>query len=155
MKNFKANLPFLIASIFILAFIVVLFLIPSIAFAAPQFQADNNIKVSSTIALNNTTAIAIKPSPGTVYSIDAFNNGASVVYIKLYNSTNITCGQGTPYARYLIPYGASSSGGGFNTPNVNGDAYFNGISMCITGGLADTDTTAPPASTVIVNIHYK
>lgn len=149
----KKNLPFLSALIFVLALIVFIFSIP--AYAAPQFQADNAIKVSSNIAANNTTAISIKPSAGTVYSIDAFNNGSSVVYVKLYNSPNITCGQGTPYARYLIPYGASSSGGGFNTPNVNGDAYFNGITLCITGGIGDSDTTAPPASTIIVNIHYK
>lgn len=149
----KKQFPFLFALVFVLALIAFIFSIP--VYAAPQFQADNAIKVSSNIAANNTTAIPIKTTSGTVYSIDAFNNGSSVVYVKLYNSPNVTCGQGTPYARYLIPYGASSSGGGFNTPNVNGDAYFNGITLCITGGLADSDTTAPPASTVIVNIHYK
>lgn len=137
-------------------FIFILTLLLAVpAYALPQFQADSAIKVSSTIAVNNVTAIAIKSTSGTVYSVEAFNNGSSVVYVKLYNSPNITCGQGIPYARYLIPYGASSSGGGFSTPLVNGDAYFNGITMCITGGIADTDVTAPPSSTIIVNIHYK
>lgn len=135
-----------------LAFLLLFY--PAIASAA-QFQADNAIKVSSSIAANNTTAIVIKSTAGSVYSIDAFNNGSSVVYVKLYNSSTVVCGQGTPYARYLIPYGASSSGGGFNTPNINGDAYFNAITMCITGGIADSDTTAPPSSTIIVNVHYK
>lgn len=122
---------------------------------ADQFQADYNIKIQSVIALNNTTAIPIKLTAGTVYSVDGFNNGASIVYVKLYNNSNAICGQGTPYIRYLIPYGASSSGGGFSTSVTNGDAYYSGISMCITGAIADNDTTAPPASTVIVNIHYK
>lgn len=125
------------------------------AFALPQFQADSAIKVSSNIAANNTTAVVIKATAGTVYSIEAFNNGASIVYVKLYNSSSVTCGQGTPYARYIVPFGASSSGAGFITSNINGDAYFNAITMCITGGIADNDTTAPPASTIIVNVHYK
>lgn len=129
-------------------------LFPRLALA-DQFQADYNIKLISVIAANNTTAIPIKATAGTVYSIDAFNNGASIVYVKLYNSATAVCGQGTPYARYLIPFGASSSGGGFTAPMTNGDAYYSGISMCITGGIADNDTTAPPSSTAIVNIHYK
>jgi hypothetical protein len=123
--------------------------------SADQFQADYNVKLISVIAANNTTSIPIKATAGTVYSVDAFNNGASVIYVKLYNSPVVTCGVGTPYARYLIPFGASSSGGGFTAPMTNGDAYYSGISMCITGGIADNDTTAPPSSTVIVNIHYK
>jgi hypothetical protein len=127
----------------------------SFARAQSTFTADARIKVSSTIVANNTTAIAIKTSGGVVYSVDAFSNNTTLAYIKLYNGTNITCGTGTPYARYLIPYGASSSGGGFNVSNINGDAYGAGISMCITTGIADTDTSAPAATSYIVNIHYR
>lgn len=137
-----------------LLLILALLICPQLA-SADQFQADYNVKLVSVIAANNTTAIPIKATAGTVYSVDAFNNGASIIYVKLYNSPTVTCGQGTPYARYLIPFGASSSGGGFTAPETNGDAYYSGISMCITVGIADNDTTAPPSSTVIVNIHYK
>jgi hypothetical protein len=55
----------------------------------------------------------------------------------------------------MIPFGASSSGGGFNVSNINGDAYGLGIVMCITTGIADNDTTAPAASTYIVNVHFR
>lgn len=125
------------------------------AFADNGFQADAKIKVTSTIAANNTTAIVIKNTAGNVYSVDAFNNSTTLAYVKLYNSTTATCGSGTPQARYLIPYGANSSGGGFNVSNINGDAYGLGITMCITTGIADTDTGAPAANTYIVNVHFK
>ena len=122
---------------------------------AQSFPADAKIKVTSTIAANNTTAIVIKATSGTVYSVDAFNNGGTIAYVKLYNATSATCGSGTPQGRYMIPFGASSSGGGFNVSNINGDAYGLGIVMCITTGIADNDTTAPAASTYIVNVHWK
>lgn len=118
------------------------------------FQADSKISVSSTIVANNTTAIVIKKTGGTVYSVDAFSNATTLAYIKLYNAATATCGSGTPYARYMIPYGASSSGGGFNISNINGDAYGAGITMCVTTGIADTDTGAPAATTYIVNVHF-
>lgn len=123
--------------------------------AQNAFLADSKIKVSSYIIANNTTAIVVKPSAGNVYSIEAYNNGAAVAYIKLYNAAIATCGSGTPMARYLIPFGATSSGAGFVTSNINGDAFGNGIVMCVTTGIADNDTGAPPASTFIVNVHYK
>lgn len=125
------------------------------ALAQNTFLADAKVKVTSTIAANNTTAIVIKSTGGTVYSVDAFNNGGTIAYVKLYNATSATCGSGTPQARYMIPFGAASSGGGFNVSNINGDAYGVGIVMCITAGIADNDTTAPAASTYIVNVHYK
>lgn len=125
--------------------------------AQSPFNAASQISVKSNIIPNNTTPIVIKTTGGTVYQIDAYNNGASVAYIKLYNGTSssVTCGSGTPYVRYLIPYGSSSSGGGFITPNINGDAFVSGITMCVTTGIADNDTTAPSANQFIVNVHYR
>lgn len=140
----------------ILLLVLGLFLLcPQLAHAQNTFLADAKIKVTSTIAANNTTAIVIKNTGGTVYSVDAFNNGGTIAYVKLYNSASATCGSGTPQARYAIPFGATSSGGGFNVSNINGDAYGVGITMCITTGIADNDTGAPAASTYIVNVHYK
>lgn len=130
-------------------------LLATVANAQNTFQADSKIKITSTIVANNTTAIVIKATGGTVYSVDAFNNGTTIAYVKLYNASTATCGSGTPQARYAIPFGTSSSGGGFNVSNINGDAYANGITMCVTAGIADNDTTSPAASTYIVNVHYK
>ena len=139
--------------------IIVAALFALFAFVTPshaqKFQADSNISISSNIVANNTTAIVITTKPASVYSIDAFNNGTTLAYVKLYNAATATCGSGTPFARYMIPFGTSSAGGGFAIPNINGDAYVNGITMCVTTGISDADTGAPAASTYIVNIHYK
>lgn len=133
-------------------------LISTVAHAQNTFLADAKIQIRSVIAAANTTAIVVSPTAGTVYSVDAFNNGGVIAYVKLYNVANpttFTCGTGTPQARYMIPFGATSSGGGFNVSNINGDAYATSIVMCITTGIADADTSAPGASTYIVNIHFK
>lgn len=137
----------LYAAIFALAFVP--------AAHAQRFQADSGINISSSISTNDTNAIVISTKPGTVYQVDAYANGTTLAYIKLYDATTATCGSGTPKARYLIPYGTASSGGGFVTPNINGDAYAAGIVMCITTGIADSDTGAPAANAYIVNLHWK
>jgi len=141
----------------LLVHIVALFLLlcPQLALAANAFLADSKIKITSIIVANNTTAVVISTTQSTVYSVDAFNNAGAIAYVKLYNASTGTCGTGTPQARYMIPFGASSSGGGFNVSNINGDAYANGIVMCITTGIADTDIVAPSSNAYIVNIHYK
>lgn len=137
-------------------FLLLFLLFPSLASAQQAFYADAKVAVKSYISVNNITAVAVKPSPGTVYSIDGFNNGASLAYVKLYAAVlPFTCGTGTPFARYMIPYGTSSSGGGFNISNINGDAYSTGIVMCITTGIADSDTGAPAAGQFIVNVHIR
>jgi hypothetical protein len=123
--------------------------------AQVPFRADSQITVKSYISVNNTTAVVVKSTYGTVYSIDAFNNSTTLAYVKLYNSAIAVCGTDTPVARYLIPFGASSAGGGFSVPNINGDVYPSGLSMCITTGIADNDTGAPAANAYIVNVHLK
>ncbi len=127
--------------------LIALLLALSISGAAAQsgiFQGDYNLNVNSIISVNNTTSVSITSRHATVYSIEAFNNSTTLAYLKLYNGT-ATCGSGTPTARYMIPFGATSSGGVFSVPNINGDAYVNGRSACITTGIADNDTGAPAA----------
>lgn len=113
------------------------------------------LSISSTIVANNTTSVVVKAAPGLVYQVDAYANGTSSAYVKLYDALTATCGSGTPKARYLIPYGTSSTGGGFIAPQVFGDLYTTGIVLCVTTGIADNDTGSPAASTFIVNVHYK
>lgn len=130
-------------------------LFASQAEAQVPFRADSQITVKSYISVNNTTAVVVKATYGSVYSIDAFNNSTTLAYVKLYNSATAVCGTDIPVARYLIPFGTSSAGGGFNVSNINGDVYPGGVSMCITTGIADNDTGAPAANAYIVNVHYK
>lgn len=133
--------------------LILLWLLCFIAPAQAQFQPDAKINVTSVIVANNTTAIVIKAGPATLYGVEASNNGTAIAYIKLYNAATATCGSGTPVARYMIPKEASASLN--NSPMVNGDAYVNGIVMCVVNGIADNDTAAPAASAYTINIHWK
>ncbi len=120
------------------------------------FQADNTLSVTSYIVANNTTAVQICSAGCRVYQVDAFNNATTLAYLKLYNQATIpTCGTPTPQWRGMIPFGSSSSGGGFSLPWVNGDSYSLGAWACVTTGIADNDTGAPAATTYIINVHYK
>jgi len=97
-----------------------------------------------------TNATAVKASPGQLGVIIATNNGASVAYLKIYNATSATAGSGTPIQRYLLP-----AGGGV-APPLGGPLYFStGISFTITGGAADSDTTAVALNQVQVNLGYQ
>ena len=118
--------------------------------AAGIFAADSQLNVSSLISVNNTTAVVISAAAATVYGIQISNNSATVAYLKLYNSASQTCGSGTPQFCLMIP--ASTT---IPIENVGGDAYVNGVSVCLTTGIADSDTGAPAANAYIVDIHWK
>lgn len=112
--------------------------------------------ISSNLVANNHTSVAIKASAGQVFGIEAFNNGATIAYLKLYNAAqgSTTCGSGTPVARYMIP-AATAGGAGFISMNVNGDAYSTAISSCVVTGIADNDASDPAATTYLFNVHIK
>lgn len=126
--------------------------IASVAWAQ-TFQADSKVSVKSYIVANNTTALVVKATSGALYTLEAFNNSATIAYVKLYDAATATCGSGTPQIRYMIP--ANASGAGYISPNVNGTNFPSGITMCITTGIADNNTGSPAATTYLVNVHYK
>lgn len=141
-----------------LVLILGMLLFSSVANAQNTFLADAKIQVKNTIIANNVTPILICSTACALYSVDSFNNGTTLAYIKLYNAkavADVTCGSGTPLDRKMIPFGTGSSGGGFNLSNINGDAYGVGIVMCVTTGIQDTDTGAPAANTYLVGLHFK
>lgn len=116
------------------------------------------LSVFSAIAANNTTSVAAKAGAGQLYGIDAYSiSAATPVFIKLYNTAqgSTTCGSGTPVARYMIPASGGAAGSGQIWHDENGIAFSTAITYCITAGIADADTTAPAASTYIVNLVYK
>lgn len=105
---------------------------------------------------NNTTSFAVDASPGQLYGIEAYNNGTTIAYIKLYNAAqgSTTCGSGTPVYQGMIP-APTTGGGGYISMNVQGLAFSTAITACVTTGFADNDTTAPAASTYVINFFYK
>lgn len=122
------------------------------------------LKVSSTggatptgnIAANNTTAVVVKASAGTLYGVQLAGIGSAPAYLKIYNATSATCGSGTPVKRLMIPAASTAANGaGSNiTFGPMGVAFGTGITYCVTTGIGDADTTAPAASTFLVNLDW-
>lgn len=121
----------------------------------PQPFTSGGLSVSRQQVANNTTSVAIKASAGQLYGIEAFNNSATIAYIKLYNAAqgSTTCGSGTPIYQGMIP--AAAAGGNYVSMNVYGLPFSTAITSCVTTGFADNDTTAPAASTYAINFFYK
>lgn len=111
----------------------------------------------SLIAAATTNSTSVKGSAGTLYGISLYSGSSTAVaYLKIYDTASApTCGSGTPKERHLISYGASGAGGGAVIPSDLGVAYASGIGICITGGIADNDTTSVAASTFLINLRYK
>lgn len=91
-------------------------------------------------------------SPGVVYDIDAFNNGAAIAYLKLYDRSTEPDETNTPYRRMLIPRSTADDGAGFMKAFPQGLQFHFGIWARLTTGIADNDTGEVGANEVIVNI---
>lgn len=108
------------------------------------------------VAPNNTTAVVVKGSAGTLFGVQLAGLGSAPAYVKIYNAATATCGSGTPVKRLMIPAAATAANGaGSNVTFGPGLAMSTGITYCVTTGIADTDTTAPAASTFLVNVDFE
>lgn len=103
------------------------------------------------ISAATTNATVAKASAGTLLSINAYNNGAAVCFLKLYNkATAPTVGTDVAVKTILLP-----PGGGSNiVAPVAGYNFAAGIAYAITGLPATTDTTAVALNQVVINGAY-
>lgn len=113
--------------------------------------------MSHAIVAANTTSVAIDASPGTLYSVQVFNNSATIAYLKLYDAAqgSTTCGSGTPKKVVLIPASTSGAGAVIFLGGASGVAFATAITRCVTTGIADNDTGAPAATTYLVEADFK
>lgn len=123
---------------------------------APAPGSSGGLTSFSKIIANNTTSFAIDASPGRLYEIDAYNNSATLGWLKLYNAAqgSTTCGSGTPILRIMVP-GNSTSGAGVVKLSFYGTSFSTAITGCFVTGIADADATSPAATTYVVNVGYK
>lgn len=103
------------------------------------------------ISTATTNSLLIKTGATNLNDLTASNNGAGVAYVKLYNKASApTVGTDVPIKVIMIPAGGTIQVGfgtyGLRTPL--------GAGVAITGGIANTDTTAVAASQVSVGISY-
>lgn len=131
----------------------------------PGAQASATQAVSGTVTATNTTptasninsaattnATAVKTSAGTLFSLNAFNNGAGAAYVKLYNKASApTVGTDVPVLVIPVPAGSQNQPFTFGTL---GHRFTTGIALAITGGPNDNDTTAVAAAQVKVLTGY-
>lgn len=108
------------------------------------------------IAANNTTAVVVKASAGTLFGAQLYGLGSAPAYLKIYNAATATCGAGTPVKRLMIPAASTAANGAgsniqFGAAGIN---FGTGITYCVTTGITDADATAPAASTFLVNLDW-
>jgi hypothetical protein len=133
------------------------FTVQGIANETPVQVALSASTATGFIAANNTAAVVVKASGGTLYGVQLYGIGSAPAYLKLYNATAATCGSGTPIKRLMIPAASTAAiGAGSNISfGDTGVSFSNGITYCVTTGITDADTTAPTATTFLVNLDYQ
>jgi opacity protein-like surface antigen len=110
----------------------------------------------SEVVPNNTTGVLVAAGAHLVLGVQGTSLSATPTYVKLYDKlTAPTCGTDTPTKRLMIP-GASAGtiGAAINYNFTAGVRFVNGIGLCVTTGIGDSDTTAPAATTFTVNIDF-
>ncbi|HEX7633120.1 MAG TPA: hypothetical protein VF401_02205 [Candidatus Saccharimonadales bacterium] len=101
----------------------------------------------------STNATSLKVSTAGLYGLALSNDSSSKRYIKIYNkATAPTVGTDTPVFTFLIP-----ANGTISVPmtEVAVSAFASGLGYAITGGIADSDTTAIGADEVHGIIWYQ
>lgn len=124
-------------------------------FNRPVAGATGGGTISSAIAPATPAGVNLKASAGTVLKVFATTIQATPVYVKLYNASSApTCGSGTPVARFMVPAASTAANGAGTNVDLGdiGAAFGTGIGYCVTGALADNDTTAITAANTLVNI---
>lgn len=98
----------------------------------------------------------VKATAGQVYWIHAMNLGSATRFLKVYNATaaSVTVGTTTPVLTFPIATQGDSNGAGFTLSIPNGIAFDTAITVAATTAVGDSDTGAPGANEVIVNLGY-
>lgn len=110
------------------------------------------------IAANSTNATSVKAGGTVVASCQLGGIGASPGYLKIYNKASApTVGTDTPVKTLIIPAASTAANGaGSNIEfGAGGLALATGFATAVTGGIADSDTTAVPATTFAINCDYE
>jgi hypothetical protein len=103
----------------------------------------------------STNATLVAAGYVQVRAIIAVNTTAALYYLKLYNKVSApVCNTDPVVFKAAVPFGASSAGGGYVVPIPDGLVFSQGLGFCLTGGIADSDTTVA-ATGVTINFAVK
>lgn len=124
--------------------------------AVPTAGTTGGATTAFGVAANTNNSTSVKGSAGVVYSVQVYNNSATIAYLKLYNkATAPTCGTDTPVKVIGIPGNTSLGGNNVSFGGGTGAAFGTGIGICIVTGIANSDNTAVAANAYVYNIDYK
>jgi hypothetical protein len=118
---------------------------------------DQSYTHSRQTALSNT-AVAIKATAGNIYGMNIINTNATPVYIKFYNTAQVSTTVGTTAIvdMYVVPAISGSNPGTLFIPIRESALYHftTAITVACVTGIADSDNTAPAAG-VYAKFIYK
>ena len=117
-------------------------------------QAANGCSIFRSLDLDESEE-EVKGSAGTVYGVWFSNMATSTRFLKFYNATaaSVTVGSTTPVLTLALPGNTSDDiSGVFSIPQ--GIKFDTAICVAATTAIGDSDTGAPSANDVIVNIFY-
>ena len=107
------------------------------------------------LSVGSTNSTLIVAGTRQIDSIAVINTTAALYYLKFYDkATAPTCGTDPVVISIPVPFGASSSGGGIVLSFPSSSRFQNGIGFCLTGGIADNDTTVA-ATGVVIDVWVK
>lgn len=116
--------------------------------------APNSTPFSAIIATTNT-AISIAVGAHNITGLQFASIASANTYVKFYDTAVVpVCGVGTPVKRLQIGAGNAILNP-LIVPIPVPIKFINGIGLCVTAGIADTDTTAPTANQTIVNVDWQ
>lgn len=102
------------------------------------------------ISASSTNATLVRAGPGAITGYFLGNSGSTDAYVKLYDKNSApTVGTDTPKWVLRVPALASA-----NVGQMTPLPFTNGIAFAITGGAADSDTTAVVSNEVQVSLNY-
>lgn len=108
-------------------------------------------------ALSTAAVLAplISANPGQVTGMQAFNNGANEVFVRIYNQATAPAAGDTANIvwRGMIP--GNAAGAGFSIPLAAPIQCLTGIGVRVSGAVADNDATVLAANEVMFNLQYK
>lgn len=115
---------------------------------SPSTSSGGFTSLGKLIAAATTNPTLLKGSAGNLGLLSMVNLSASTKYLKIFNKATAPV-PGTDVPTMVYPVLANSH---FNVPIPSGGLRFGtGLGVCVTGGIADTDTTALAANDVVVD----
>lgn len=122
---------------------VALYLVAALFANATAMAQELLSKPSSYLSTASTNSTLVYGGGANLNFIVPINTTVTTYFLKLYNkATAPTCGTDTPFMRIPLPPGIAGLA-------INGAQFPLGIGYCLTGALADNDTTNAATGVVL------